>query len=137
MIADSAAQSFERYNALLKKFDAESAAHKECEDALSALTEQQSNNKKRIKELEKELKAYKSVVENYIYPEIANELLVREGAKRKTEEIIRTETLENNIITATTDIRKKTSTDNNVGTGKGSKAKSKSNVIEGLFKLED
>ncbi len=137
MIADSAAQSFERYNALLKKYDAEAAAHKECEDALYALTEQQSENKKRIKELEKELKAYKSVVDNYVYPEIANELLVKEGAKRNTDEIIKTDALEKDIITATTDIRKMTSTGSNAGIDKGSKTRSKSNVIEGLFKLED
>ena len=82
-----------------------------------------SENKKRIQELEKELKAYKSVVETYVYPEIANELLTKEGAIRQTDEIIKADSLENDIITATTDIKKI--------------SKSRSNVIEGLFKLED
>ncbi len=56
-------------------------------------------------------------------PEIANELLAKEGAIRQTDEIIKADSLENDIITATTDIKKI--------------SKSRSNVIEGLFKLED
>ena len=98
-------------------------ARKKLEDTVSALKELNSENKKRLQELEKELKAYKSVVETYVYPEIANELLAKEGAIRQTDEIIKADSLENDIITATTDIKKI--------------SKSRSNVIEGLFKLED
>jgi hypothetical protein len=123
MIADSAAQTFERYNTLSRKYDTEVIARKKLEDTVSALKELNSENKKRIQELEKELKAYKSVVETYVYPEIANELLAKEGAIRQTDEIIKADSLENDIITATTDIKKI--------------SKSRSNVIEGLFKLED
>ena len=108
MIADSAAQTFERYNTLSRKYDTEVIARKKSEDTVSTL---------------KELKAYKSVVETYVYPEIANELLAKEGAIRQTDEIIKADSLENDIITATTDIKKI--------------SKSRSNVIEGLFKLED
>ena len=123
MIADSAAQTFERYNTLSRKYDTEVIARKKSEDTVSTLKELNSENKNRIQELEKELKAYKSVVETYVYPEIANELLAKEGAIRQTDEIIKADSLENDIITATTDIKKI--------------SKSRSNVIEGLFKLED
>ncbi len=68
MIADSAAQTFERYNTLSRKYDTEVIARKKLEDTVSALKELNSENKKRIQELEKELKAYKSVVETYVYP---------------------------------------------------------------------
>lgn len=101
MIADSAAQTFERYYTLSRKYDTEVIARKKLEDTVSALKELNSENKKRIQELEKELKAYKSVVETYVYPEIANELLTKEGAIRQTDEIIKADSLENDIITAT------------------------------------
>ena len=105
MIADSAAQTFERYNTLSRKYDTEVIARKKSEDTVSTLKELNSENKNRIQELEKD------------------ELLAKEGAIRQTDEIIKADSLENDIITATTDIKKI--------------SKSRSNVIEGLFKLED
>lgn len=122
-IADAASRSFERYTALTQKYDAEVQTRKTLEDKIAALEEQDKENTLRIKTLEKELKVYKSVVETYVYPEVANELLLKEGAIRKTDEIVKPEAVEENVITPTTDIKKTT--------------KSGSKVIEGLFKLDD
>lgn len=122
-IADASAQSFERYNALSKKYDAEIVYRKGLEEKIAALEEQHKESQKYITELKRELMAYKSVVENYVYPEIANELLVQEGAIRQTDAIIKTDVLEADIITATTDIKMA--------------SKSGSKIIEGLFKLDD
>ena len=98
-IADSATMSFKRYNTLSHKYE-------EC--------------KMRIKELIKDFKAYKAVVDTYVYPEIANELLAREGYKKKAEtDIINPDTVDSNVITPSTDIRKKT--------------KSGSSIIQGMF----
>ena len=70
-----------------------------------------------------ELDAYKSIVDTYVYPEIANELLVKEGALRKTETPLKDNALKDNIITSTTDIKKTVRSD--------------SNVIHGLFDMFD
>ena len=75
--------------------------------------------KAEIKTLKVERKAYKTVVNTYVYPELANELLVKEGALRKTGTPLIEGALENNLITSTTNAKKK--------------AKSGSNVISGLF----
>lgn len=75
--------------------------------------------KTEMKILHSDLSAYKSVIETYVYPEIANELLIKEGAIRKTETLLKDEILENNLITSTTNIKKA--------------SKMKSNVIKGLF----
>lgn len=122
-IADAAAQSFERYNALSKKYDEEVFSRKELEAKIAILEEQNKKSKAHIKELEKTVKTYKSIVDTYVYPEIANELLVREGAIRETEGIINTDVLDSDIITADTDIKKL--------------SKSGSKIIEGLFRLDD
>lgn len=122
-IADAASQSFNRYNALSKKYDKEVELRKQLEDK-NALLEKELNEKKSIiRELEKQLKAYKSVIDTYVYPEIANELLVREGAIRETGEIISNDALDTDIITPTTNIK--------------TKIKSGSNIIEGLFNIEE
>lgn len=120
-IADSSAQSFERYSRLLKEHDAEKAANALLSQKITELEELISRYKADIKALTYELNASKSVIDTYLYPEIANELLVKEGAIRQTEGFIKEDALESNLITATTDIKQTT--------------KSGSNVIKGLFNI--
>jgi len=60
-------------------------------------------------------KALSSVVDTYIYPELANKLLVQEGYLSKTNDIIMEDPFEKNLITADTEIF------------------SRSNVVQGLF----
>ena len=120
-IADSAAQSFERYTKLKKQYDAEKKNNDILTEKIAELEDLISNYKSKIKALNNELNASKAVIENYIYPEIANELLVKEGAVRQTEGLLKEDALESNLITATTDITKAT--------------KSGSNVIKGLFSI--
>lgn len=120
-IADSAAQCFEKYNNLKKQYDIE----KEKSNALTAKSEELEEMifkyKTEIKTLTYELNIHKSVIETYIYPEIANELLVKEGSIRATKNPLKENILESTLITPTTDIRKT--------------AKSGSNVINGLFNI--
>lgn len=122
-IADSAVQSFERYNNLKKQYDAEKEINASLTGKITELEELIVKQKSTIKVLTNELNASKSVIETYIYPEIANELLVKEGAIRKTDSFIKEASLDDHLITSTTDIRKTT--------------KSDSSVIEGLFKILD
>ena len=113
-IADAAAQSFERYNALSKKYDEKKSKVRELETELSIKDEELINAKESIRQLKKELKAYKDIVDTYVYPEIANELLVREGAIRKTREILDPDAVLKNIISTETNIRKGMITESNV-----------------------
>ena len=76
----------------------------------------------KIQELKKELNQYRinndalsTVVNTYVYPEIANKLLEKEGFLTNTNDVIIDIALEENIVTTNTDIF------------------SESNVIQGLF----
>lgn len=120
-VADSAAQSFERYNKIKKQFDTEKEKNVLLTEKITELEELNAKYKSDIKMLTAELSASKSVIETYIYPEIANELLVKEGAVRKTEGFIKEEALESNLITPITNIK--------------NTAKSGSSVIKGLFNI--
>ena len=123
VVAASATNTFDRYNQLLDQHNAISAQKAALEEKAATLETQLERTLERSKDMEKTLKAYKSVVDTYLYPEIANELLAKEGAIRKTDQLIDPAVLDNNLITPETKIRK------------GSK--SGSDVIEGLLELEE
>ena len=123
VVAASATNAFDRYNQLLDQHNAISAQKAALEEKAATLETQLESASENCKDLEKTLRAYKSVINTYLYPEIANELLVKEGAIRGTEQLIDPTALDDNLITPTTKIRKP--------------SKSGSNVIEGLFNLED
>lgn len=122
-VADSAMRAFESLNKLQQQLDEEKKTNDHLNRKIAELEELNAKYKIELRELNKELKASKSVIETYIYPELANELLVKEGALRKTESPLKEDALENNLITATTDIRKT--------------SKSGSPVIKGLFSIQD
>lgn len=87
----------------------------------------EKNSKKRVEELEKELEAiesksanlssdsrnYKSenrklreIIDTYVYPEIANELLKQQGLLKDTTGIVNVKVIENEIVTADADVTK-------------------------------
>lgn len=89
------------------------------------LEQQVGEYKKRIKELEEELKTaeiknanictdnrnYKSedrklreIIDTYVYPEIANELLKQQGLLKNTSEKVNPNVIENEIVTVETDV---------------------------------
>jgi hypothetical protein len=122
-VADSALHAFEKLDQLQQQLDEEKKANTMLNGKVAELEELNTKYKAQLRELNAELKASKSVIDTYIYPELANELLVKEGALRKTESPIKEDALKNNLITSTTDIRKTT--------------KSGSNIIKGLFDIRD
>ena len=122
-IADSASHAFEKLNQLQQQLDRKKEANTELNGKVAELEELNAKYKAQLRELDIELRASKAVIDTYIYPELANELLVKEGALRKTESPIKEGALEDNLITATTDIRKTT--------------RSGSNIIKGLFNIQD
>ena len=123
-VADSAVQSLDKYNQLKQKYDTVKDNNTALTTKIEELEELVADYKAEIKILKSELSANKSVIDTYIYPEIANELLVKEGAIRKTENPLKENILESALVTTTTNVKQT--------------AKSGSNVINGLFNiLED
>ena len=120
-IADSAAQAFERYNHLQKQYESEKENNALLAEKNSELEELILKYKLEIKTLTNELNVRKTVIETYVYPEIANELLVKEGAIRKTEGFIKEDAFESNLITTTTNVK--------------NTSKSGSHIINGLFDI--
>lgn len=118
-IADSAFYHIEKYKKLKEKYEQEKENTNALITKITELENLLTEYKTEMKILHSDLSAYKSVIETYVYPEIANELLIKEGAIRKTETLLKDEILENNLITSTTNIKKA--------------SKMKSNVIKGLF----
>lgn len=113
-VADSAVYFLNNYDTLNKQCEEEKRNNILLSVRVSELEELVKKCNSEIKQLEKDLKAYKSVVKNYVYPEIANELLVKEGALRLTETPLKENVLDSNLITPTTDIRKRVRSGSNV-----------------------
>ena len=120
-VADSAAYHFEKYGKLQKEYEVQKGENLFLTNRVTELEGQVFNCKSEIKQLKADLKARNTVIDTYIYPEIANTLLEKEGAVRKTDNYLKDDILENNIIYANTDI--------------GAFSKSGSSVISGLFDI--
>ena len=78
-----------------------------------------TNFKRILNELKTENKQLYDIITTYVYPEIANEVLKKDGLLKNTGNIIDSKVLEKNIITPKTKIQAKTS------------------VIQGLFDMLD
>lgn len=126
-IADSAVLLNGKYKELEKQVE---IIANERDNALKQLNEltishQATTNLNKI--LKKENEIYKKVLSDYVYPDIANELLKKEGILKKSSSYIESDVLETKIITSSTCIIPDDSERKTV------KAKSGSNVIQGLF----
>ena len=118
-VADSAVYYLKKYDTLNKQYEDEKQDNLILTAKVKELESIITEYKFEIKTLKNDLKAYKSVIDTYVYPELANELLVKEGALRKTESPLKADALEGTLITSTTNVKKT--------------AKSGSSVIKGLF----
>ncbi|MCR5746109.1 MAG: hypothetical protein K6G03_00190 [Lachnospiraceae bacterium] len=127
-ISKSAARIVSRYNVLEQKFNVLKKEFDELKQSFALQTEQLETLKKEKRELKRDYQAMKDVLDTYVYPEIANELLVKDGDKRKSHsQIVMKEAVDEHTIDPKTKIL-----DNKQET------KSDSNVIKGLFSdLED
>ena len=101
-------QSEDKIRNLEKKLDVTSTS-------LEELKKNESRLKKEKKALSEECKNLRQIIDTYVYPEIANELLTKAGLLHKTDEIVNIAAVEENLIKAETEV------------------KSESNVIKGMF----
>lgn len=116
-----AATRISKRNAELEK---ENETLKQEKLALEQTNNDSSDNivilKNDLTQLKKENKKLRSLIKEYLYPEIANVLLTKEGLLKKEESIVDESALQNNLIKANTTI-------NNINPD------IKSNVIRNLF----
>lgn len=120
MVADSAAElnrkakdSQSKISKLEKEIEEFKTENEKLKDKNSAL-------KAEISRLSADNEALLKVVDTYVYPELANQILVQEGYLSNTSDVIIKDAFNENVVTADTEIF------------------SESNVIQGLFnKFED
>ena len=101
-------EAIQRYKQTEKNFKKLSAEFETLKEKEEQLTQQ-------IKTLKKENKTLQTIIDTYVYPEIANELLQQHGLIKETQGLIDTTAIEKHIIKSDTEI------------------KSGSNVIRGMF----
>lgn len=114
-VCDAATQINEQYKNLEKNVYSKEREQKYTKDKLEKTEKKLTELKEQLKQLQANNKILRTVVETYVYPEIANELLQRSGFIKETQGIISDSTVELEIINAETQV------------------KSKSNVVQGMF----
>lgn len=126
LVSEAAAAVEKRYRNLEKEYAALLQEVKNLSDENLRLSQLEEPMKAEIKSLKEEKRALQSVVNDYVYPDIANELLVRMGVLTNVDSVIKVSGLDEMLITGDTVL------------DKNDKPVFGSNVIEGLFKiLED
>lgn len=116
-VAHSASLIFEENKKLKKKMEKMeseiSALERELESSSTANKETLSG----FHEAKRRVRVLQDLVETYVYPEIANELLVQRGILKKTESMVDPKVVEEKLVKPADDI-----------------SKIRSNVIKGMFK---
>lgn len=120
-VADTAVYLNQKYRNLEQKYEGALATVEELSEGKIELTQQVSLLKAEMKKLKVERDALKNIVEEYVYPDIAGELLAQAGVFRNEESVVDVERLGSKIVTGATVIEQKM------------ESRSKSNVIQGLF----
>ena len=115
-ISESANKICEKYKDIEKKYKTLKVENKKISEKNVEYSNQNNLFKNEIKMLKNQNKALKMIINTYVYPEIANELLKQSGILKNTGDIIDPKAIEENII--------KTDT----------KIKSNSNVITQMFR---
>ena len=115
-ITNSAAYSFKE-NKSLKQINAElKEQNRKLQLELDKEKDTTSNTISDKKMLAKENKILREIIDTYVYPEIANELLKKSGLIHETAGVVDEKSLDNEIITSDTDV-----------------SKIKNKVVQGLF----
>lgn len=115
-VTNSASYSFQENKKMKHKITDLEKQIRELESALAEYKEKDSEFNLKYKALVEENECLRDVVDTYVYPEIANELLKKQGLLKTTAGIVSANKVEETIISSDTDVQK-----------------IKSNVIKGLF----
>lgn len=115
-LTNSAAYSFQENKKMKLKISDMEKRIRELESACENYQVKLKEISTKYKDLQEENKSFRDIVDTYVYPEIANELLKKQGLLKNTAEMVSMDKIEETIISSDTDVQ-------NI----------KSNVIKGLF----
>ena len=103
-ITHSASYSFKENKRLERQISDLKSRITELEDQLAKATAQNEAFESQNRHYKIENQKLHEIIDTYVYPEIANELLKRDGLLKNTAEVVAPESLEKQLVTAETDI---------------------------------
>ena len=115
-LTNSAAYSFQEYKKLQRRSQDMEKRIRELESELSKNERGSAELSRLCKELKAENEQLRDVVDTYVYPEIANEMLKKQGLLKTTAEVVDIGKVEETIISSDTDV-----------------SQIKTNILKGLF----
>lgn len=125
-VAGTATEINKKYKDLEQKYEEASEKLNKAREDIEVLTHDISSLKVKNKSLRSDNNVLKGIVDDYIYPDIANELLIKDGVLSNADTSVDTYKLQKNLLSADTKIEKK------------STARSGSAIIQNIFdKFED
>lgn len=115
-VTNSASYSFQENKKIKRKIQDMEKHICELEAVLAEYKEKCTELNNKCRDLGEETIRLRDIVDNYVYPEVANELLKKQGLLKATADVVDMDKVEEGIISADTDVEK-----------------IKSNIIKGLF----
>lgn len=115
-VTTSAAYCFQENKKLQKQLHDMEKHIKKLESSLLKSEDKCSESSRLCKALKSENEQLRDIVDTYVYPEIANELLKKQGLLKTTAEVVDIEKVEESIISSDTDV-----------------SQIKTNILKGLF----
>jgi len=101
----SAGQAFDENDELRKRIDALNDENRKLKADNISLSEELDSIKKQVRDLKSKEKKLRDIVDTWVNPEIANEMLRQEGLLKDTAEIIKPEMMEKKTITGSSNIK--------------------------------
>lgn len=105
-IAESATEIGKRYQNLMKQFEETQEELKQTKEEIAALQETKKALQQRVRDLELSRETLRHIVGDYVYPDIANELLAEDGDLMNGNTIVDRERLNALLITGETTVSK-------------------------------
>lgn len=115
-VTTSATYCFQENKKLKQKLQDMEKRIKELESSVTMNEGTYLETSRLYKELKEENKQLRDIIDTYVYPEIANELLKKQGLLKTTAEVVDIEKVESTVINSDTDV-----------------SQIKNNILKGLF----
>lgn len=104
-LSESASYCVSHFKEMSNKIDALMVKNTDLQEENARLLKELTSVKKERKKMDKVLKKFRELINTYLYPEIANELLKKEGLLSNTAAIVSEEILDMNVIHADTEVK--------------------------------
>lgn len=103
-VTESAAYCIGKYNELNEQIEKISSEKASLQSENTFYVAENKQLKSKLRDSQEEIKKLRSLIDTYVYPEIANELLKKDGLLKTTADIVSAEAVADNIITSDDDI---------------------------------